>query len=44
MTSQVSFLKEIESKFIFEADGLVVKAADEKGDRVVMSISLLVLE
>ncbi len=44
MTSQVNFLKEIESNYLFEADGLVVKAADEKGEKIVMTISLLVSE
>lgn len=44
MSSVVYFLRDIESAYLLETDGLVLKAADDKGENLVMTISLLVSE
>lgn len=44
MSSLVNYLKDVESQYLLDADGLSLKPADDKGETVVMTISLLVSE
>lgn len=44
ITSQVLFLKELEIRYLVETNGIVIKPADEKGEKVSMTISMSISE